>query len=121
MHNRLRTRPFVEIFSELCKTQNLVASKSAEEWRCAAYFSIFVCRHIDCSLCRISSEGASEPQTYITLINPFLPAASARPSDFEMSNSFDTGSCRLAVRDARKAAFFQCISAIPGDSTVFSR
>ena len=66
MRNRLPTRPFVEIFSELCKTQNLVASKSAEEWRCAPYFSIFVFRHIDCSLCRISSEGASEPLTYIT-------------------------------------------------------
>ena len=121
MRNRLRTRPFVEIFSELCKTQNLVASKSPEERRCAPYFSIFVFRHIDCSLCRISSEGASEPLTYITLINPFLPAASARPSDFEMSNSLTPEITVWRSEALEKAAFFQCISAIPGDSTVFSR
>ena len=56
--------------------------------RFARCYSISDFRHIDCSLSPDSSEGASEPQTYITLLNPFLPAASARPSDFEMTDSF---------------------------------
>src|ERR1700722_4474495 len=74
----------------------------------ARCFCILDFRHIDCFVSPDSTEGASEPQTYITLLNPFLPAASARPSDFEMTDSFHPNLKNFAFspRALEKPRFF---------------